>query len=301
VHIAAIDAGRAQEIGLFVPLLEVPVGYYDALLQGYAFDGVQYGIPWNTSLPALYANADLLAEAGIAELPATFAAFTEACERLNTGCATWPIDAWVIQNWTGGTALDSPTFINFATWWAEMSANGHYVSNRRLADWDDALTRFLNGEAAFLVASTADEQAIRQRASFAVQSGPLPDATGGFIPQGGSLWMTAGHLPAEQAAAQTLLTWLTNTENGVRWHKGTGFLPTRPLAYNILTEQDWQQTHPALSIAQDMLNSQAYVATANTRETNQILEEGLLRIIGGVSVESEVATMQDRIAQVTGE
>ena len=301
VHVSTIDVERAQDSGLFVPLADIPGGYYDALLQNYSLGGSQYGIPWNTALPVLYANADLLAGAGISELPTSLAAFTQACQSLSGGCATWPIDAWLIRNWTDGVPLESPVFSNFAAWWAEMNASGYYVSNRRLADWDDALNRFVNGEVAFLIASTADTQHIRQQTNFAIQNGPLPGAPGNFTPIGGSLWIMAGHSPEEQAAAQTLLIWLTNTENAVRWHKGTGFLPTRPQAYDVLTEQAWPQAHPALAVAEDMLVNQQNIAVVDRREVSQILEEGLLRIIGGTAVDREVSNMIDRITRATGE
>lgn len=61
----------------------VPEGVYtDAALQSCQVDGVQYGLPWTTASIGMVANQELLAAAGITELPTTIEEFEAALEAL---------------------------------------------------------------------------------------------------------------------------------------------------------------------------------------------------------------------------
>lgn len=61
----------------------VPEGVYsEAALQSCQVDGVQYGLPWTTASIGMVANQELLAAAGVTELPTTIAEFEAALEAL---------------------------------------------------------------------------------------------------------------------------------------------------------------------------------------------------------------------------
>ena len=70
---------------------------------------------------------------------------------------------------------------------------------------------------------------------------------------GASLWMTKGHPAQELDAAKTFLLWFTNTENMVRWHKGTGYFPVRKSAVDVVEDQHWFKKNPAYRAAFDQL------------------------------------------------
>lgn len=62
---------------------DVPEGVYtDAALASCQVDGVQYGLPWTTASIGMVANQELLAAAGVTELPTTIEEFEAALEAL---------------------------------------------------------------------------------------------------------------------------------------------------------------------------------------------------------------------------
>lgn len=288
VHLADVDSQRALDSGLFAPLT-LDDGYFSTVLQS------DMALPINLSMPMLYANADLLSGA----LPTTRDEISAVCEQLASACITWPIDAWLVENWLNGADFTPENMTAFATWWQELSNNRYYLRPRALADWEDAMNRFVGGEVAMFIGSSEDADTLTKIDEFEVLAAPMPGLENGFVLRGGAVWLTNAGTPEEQQAAQIFLNWLTNTENSVRWHKLTGFLPLRPLAVTVLEEQGWSETSPVYAAAVDLLaNGQNNGQWRGPqREINLIVEESMQRIVQGNNIERTLADMQRRIEQ----
>lgn len=144
----------------------IPEGVYsDAALNACQVSGVQYGIPWTTASIGMVANQELLAAAGVAELPTTIAEFEAALEALKayspdvipyaamTDTAQLKdIIPWV---WTfGGTVIDADgaAVLNDAgsvaavEWYADLLSRGLIAAD---TDRFDARQLFAQGRAGF--------------------------------------------------------------------------------------------------------------------------------------------------------
>jgi sn-glycerol 3-phosphate transport system substrate-binding protein len=293
LHLADVDSQRALDTGYFTPL-EVDNGYFESVQTS------EMAVAINLSLPMLYGNAQLLNSAGITALPTSLEELQTACDSLTAAgatCITWPLDAWLIENWLNGPTFTPEVMTPLATTWQALSNSRAYLRPRALADWEAALTSFLNQEVALLVASSEDVGRLETQASFEWIAGMLPGSQEGFVPRGGALWLTTFGTPEESAAAQTFIQWVTNSENGVRWHKLTGYLPLRPLSVRILEEQAWVDTSPLYALPTMLLAEGQNMSEwrGPQREINLIVEETMHQILQGNNIERTLANMAQRI------
>ena len=110
------------------------------------------------------------------------------------------------------------------------------------------------------------------------------------------MWLSAGHPDEEMRAAADFMNWFTNTENAVRWHKGTGYFPIRKTAVQVLEWENWFEQNPAYRAAFDQL-----LATKPTKatqgavigafpEVRTIIEQAIEKVLAGeASVDDALA------------
>ena len=97
------------------------------MLGNTTYDGKHYGVPTTMNIVGLFANMDLLKEAGYDEVPGTYEDFIKCCDALKAkniipfGCAgkeTWCVTEYlesVIEKSVGADALND-IFLGRATW-----------------------------------------------------------------------------------------------------------------------------------------------------------------------------------------
>ena len=117
---------------------------------------------------------------------------------------------------------------------------------------------------------------------------------------GASLWLTKGQSAEEAEAAKTFLLWFTNTENEVRWHKGTGYFPVRKSAVTVLEGEKWFERNPAFRAAFDqLLNTRPVRSTQGALlgvfpELRSLIEEAVQKIFAGTSIEEALKAADKR-------
>jgi sn-glycerol 3-phosphate transport system substrate-binding protein len=308
--------------------------FIPAFASYYSFDGEFYSFPFNSSNAILYYNADMLEAAGVT-MPDPWAGedlsfewmLDVACPAIVDGgvaesCITWPLHTWFFEQWlaeqgapmvnndNGRAAraddalLDSQAALNIFSWWNDMYQNGYYVYSGTYEDWAGSRTIFNSGQSAMLISSTSD---VTQAQNWAVEGGftlgtaalPIPAGTerNGAIVGGASLWLTADHPQEELDAALEFALWISNTENAVRWHKGTGYFPIRLSAVDVLEVENWFERNPAYREAfNQLLETKVNTATAGAvmgafPEVRTIVEEAAESMfVQGVSPEDALAT-----------
>ncbi|SFU94601.1 ABC transporter substrate-binding protein [Butyrivibrio sp. INlla21] len=99
----------------------------EVMLGNTTYDGKHYGVPLTMNIVGLFANMDLLKEAGYDEIPGTYEEFIKCCDALKAkgiipfGCAgkeTWCVTEYlesVIEKSAGADALND-IFLGRATW-----------------------------------------------------------------------------------------------------------------------------------------------------------------------------------------
>ena len=249
--------------------------FVPAVYAYYAIDDQLYSMPWNTSAPLLFANMDILVEAGIAEslddlaaIPATWQELEAACAVIlaETGaqCAYWRVHTWwyenamaqageyMINNENGRAGrsdevlLASEAGIELMTWWRDMLDRGYFV-NYGPNPGDAPNTDFATGRLAFSASTSSG--GVRALNNVLGENGYTLGT--GFLPHngereyysigigGGTIYLSAGLDPAVEEAALTFLAFNVLPENDAGYHLNFGYIPVRSSTEAVLLEGDW--------------------------------------------------------------
>jgi len=291
IHTAVEGMTEVNDLPLNLGDIFPPVGAY------YQVDGEYYSMPWNTSTPIIYANMDLLVEAGLATdvddwdaIPETWEEVTAACEAIvaNTeaDCITWGFgDSWLFEQTMGqmgellvnnengraGRAtehvLNSDNAVAYLEWWSNLADNGYFV---KYASGDDTNAAWAGSQLAFQMGSSAgarSRKAVADESGFTVGGGRMPynqdvPYVGNLI-GGATIYLTDGLAPEVEEGALTFLAFLLTPENAARWHQETGYVPINQSGYDFLAEQGWFEENPLFAIANEQF-AQVTVTPAST-------------------------------------
>ncbi|NNN06169.1 MAG: ABC transporter substrate-binding protein [Elusimicrobia bacterium] len=278
----------------------------------YEIGGRLYSLPFASSGPILYYNADAFAAAAIKSAPRTFAQLRDDARRLTdparrlTG-VTWPLHSWFFEELIArqgalladhengradrATSVDlvSPAARAAVALWAGMVQDGSFANVGR--GWDPAEQNFLSGRSAMLLTSTSDVFEIQKKASFRVRTAPLPgdgsNVPGGTIVGGNSLWILKDKPADERAAAYRFLKFMASKESQRAWHVGTGYFPIRADVIANLEKEGFYARNPAAKTAIDQLRAAADVPAARGAllgtfaQTREYIESALELILAG--------------------
>src|SRR5581483_587029 len=295
VQMFEIATQRNRDLGLFKPIAEalgdkkeingLPVDFSDiigVITNYYTLDGKWTSMPWNTSTPITYANADMLKAVGVDKVPATWQDLEATCAKLMEkkadlkldGCFAFPNHGWFMEQWIasqGGlfanneighkapateTLLDSEPAIATAAWIQDMYNKKYLIYTGKQRDWDGVEAAFTSGKIAFVISSSGDAGSVVEAAK-----GNKINVVGGRMPYNGkvgwkgnliggaSLWLVKDLDPKVEEGALTWMVFLTNTKNAADWHKISGYVPIRNSAAKLLEEQGWFKENPVFAVA----------------------------------------------------
>ncbi|NIA10863.1 MAG: extracellular solute-binding protein [Nitrospiraceae bacterium] len=312
-----------------------PDDYIEGVTNYYKIGGKFNSIPWNSSTPILFYNKDIFRKAGLDpnKPPRTFEEMLAVSKQIvDSGAVkhavTWPLHSWFFEEWMGNMGADlfnngngrdarateslltSDGAKTILTWWKEMADKGYWTYSGKVEDWDGSHALFLSGQVAMEVGSTSNVTRYENTAAengFELGTGYLPyPATSvagkklsgpvGVIVGGASLWITKDHPAAQLQAAKDFVIWLTNPENTIRWHKGTGYFPIRKSAVDVLKVENWFELNPAYKAAFDQLmNTKSVRSTQGGLigafpQVRTIIEQAVEKVIAGkASVDDALA------------
>ena len=337
VQLFEVGSQLAVDSGIFKPIGEVggidESAYIEPVINYYTIQGEVNSIPFNSSSPILYANQQLMEQAGLdaEDLPATFGEVLDACQAiddagLDANCITFPLHGWFFEQWmseqnallanngNGRDAratemlLDSEAGLRIGQFMADLAEQRWYSYTGTFEDWSGSEAIFGNQEAVFFITSTADAGNITRAAAevgFDVRTGllPIPDGVerNGVVIGGASVWLTDGHPQQDLEVARDFVLYMTNAENMATWHKLTGYYPVVNEAVDILEAEGWFEAEPNFAVAfEQLLETNANQASAGAllgifAEVRTIVEEALQRIYNGS------ATVEDAMRQANEE
>jgi len=294
----------------------------------YSIDNKLYSMPFNSSMPLLYLNADAFRQAGLdpAKPPRTLAEIADYAKKLTVKDASgqtvrygfgaaiygWFLEQLIAQSGTeycnqgnGRQAkatkvlFDSPQAVAVAQWWAQLVKDGYAVNTGRKTD--DAQAAFKSGRVAMHLESTGVLRSYTDAAKFPVAAAPFPKVTaadtGGPIIGGASLWIDGpGHSAAEQRAAWEFVKFLSTPAAQAEWHTGTGYCPVNAKALEEPVDKAWTAKYPQFQTAVDQLHStQPSVASAGCilgvmPQARKASEDGLEKAILGQATPQQAMT-----------
>ena len=284
----AVD-GRTEINGVPVRLDEIvgPAATF------YQLDDEYYELPWNASTPILFANMDLLVEAGLAEdvddvdaIPGTWAGVTEACavivEKLDdVDCILFGAGGWYFENalamqgafsannenGRGGGCVTEVVFnsdagVAYQNWNNSLEDAGYWVDYGR----SEYNITWANSKLVLHMTSSAAARGrveIGEGNGFTVGAGRMPYNQDvpyvGNTVGGGMILLTDGLEPEVEEGALTFLMFLLEPENVANWHKSTGYVPITQSGVEFLEAEGWFEENPTFAVANQQLSNSARV------------------------------------------
>ncbi len=224
-------------------------------------DGVRYGLPFNTSTPVLFYNADALRAK---HLPApsdwkTFEADALALTTRRSKGFIAILDSWIFEAMVtsrGGSLVTADGLPNFAS----PEAVAALEMQRRLVDKRAAIPRnlaeaqfaqldFVRTKGMMVFASIANWPAA-EKYSFAFELGvaPVPHEPDGKVPMGGAeLVVLKGAGEEEARGAFAFWKFLMRPENIVEWINASYYVPLRRSVLPLL--EDFYAENPYRKVA----------------------------------------------------
>jgi sn-glycerol 3-phosphate transport system substrate-binding protein len=273
------DAGESFDKGDYLPAV---ISYYQTP------EGELLSMPFNSSTPVLWYNADALKSAGV-EAPTTWDDVKTVSKALvdnGMECGlSFGWQSWVmLENYSSWHNLEMGTKENgFAGFDTEFTFNTDKVA-ARLDDVaamskdnlfkyggrrGDSLPLFTNGECGMWMNSSAYYGSIKSQAEFDFGQTMLPldtavaDAPQNSIIGGATLWALAGHESEEYKGLAQFMTYLSSAEVQSWWHQETGYVPITTAAWELSKEQGFYDSNPGTDTAIKQLSLNT--PTANSR------------------------------------
>ncbi len=195
---AFVDSGRAQPLDWCLESSpELLAELNDDLLGGFRVDGTLYGMPWYTTLPALYMNVDLFWEAGLdpanppltwTELEAAAAAVT-ATGPDRSGVLMYMPNTYLFEAQlesvggamvaNGQAAVDSPESVRVMEFMSGLIEKGYMPAVAPANFWNEFGVRFKSGDLGMLIFPSSTYPFLTGGIDFEVQLAPMPYGDGG--------------------------------------------------------------------------------------------------------------------------
>ncbi|MGA8117459.1 MAG: ABC transporter substrate-binding protein [Actinocatenispora sp.] len=285
----------------------------------YRFDGKQWSMPFNTSMPLLYINVDLFKKAGLDpskppknldEIEADAKKIKKAAKSSKVTGFNAAIYGWFLEqllatngdqycdkdNGRSGLAskalFDSADSVKVAQWWTRMVNEKAATNTGRTTD--AAQQAFKSGTVGMTLESTGELRDFidASKGKFTVAAAPFPRLTGdgssngGTIIGGASLWVNGvGHTDAEKRASWEFIKFASSPTIQAKWHTGTGYFPVNKAALDEPIDKAWVKQLPQFTVAVNQLHStQPSTATAGCAmgvmpQSRQAAEEALEKTI----------------------
>jgi multiple sugar transport system substrate-binding protein/raffinose/stachyose/melibiose transport system substrate-binding protein len=140
------------------------------------YNGKRYLVPFNYHYAGMFYNTQVLADAGVADMPTTWDGFMALCETLKANGVTpialgsknrWPAQFWFdylllgtagpdyrASLMNGSAAYDDAEVKAAMAMWKELADKGYFAANANADSWTDASDRVARGEAAMTLMGT---------------------------------------------------------------------------------------------------------------------------------------------------
>ncbi|MCF8077620.1 MAG: ABC transporter substrate-binding protein [Desulfotignum sp.] len=253
--------------------------FYPALMANSRTGGKTWSIPFQRSTIVMYYNKDAFRKAGLdpEKPPATWEELVEMGEQLtlrdadgkvtqwgleipSTGYPYWMFGALasqnnqVLMNQAGNqTYFNNPDVVGALRFWLDLGKT-HQIMPEGTIEWSTLRTDFLEQKTAIMWHSTGNLTAVKDNATFGFGVAMLPAKKQRGTPTGGgNFYIFKQTTPQERKAALTLVKWMTQPDRTAQWSIGTGYLGTRPDAYETDLLKTYVKDFPAAAVARDQL------------------------------------------------
>ena len=275
--------------------------FYPAFLKNGEIGGHTWGVPFQRSTIVLFWNKAAFKEAGVdpEHPPETWVEHAEFAQRLTkrngdavarwgvqipaTGFAYWLFQALATE--AGGTLANadgtktdfaSPACVEALRYWIELAVK-YRAHPPGVVDWGTTPRDFLEQKVAMIWTTTGNLSNIRANAKFPFGVAMLPAGKRRGSPTGGGnfyLFKTAS--PQQRDASLRFLRWISSPERSAQWGIDTGYVATRPDAWDTAAMKQYVAGFPAAAVARDQLQyAVAELSTHDNQHVTQVLDDQL--------------------------
>ena len=293
--------------------------FYPALMENGMTQGKVWGIPFQRSTIVMYYNKDAFRDAGLdpGKPPATWGELVSMGKKLvkksggqtmrwgamipSTGYPYWMFGALtkqngqVLMNADGNkTYFDAPATVEALQFWHDLG-NKHGVMPSGTIEWGTLRKSFLEGKTAIMWHSTGNLTVVKKRAKFDFGVAMLPASKGRGTPTGGgNFYIFKKSSPAERKAAMKLIRFLTQPQRTAEWSMKTGYIGTRPDAYETDALKKYVASFPPAAVARDQLKfATAELSTYQTGRVRKLLDDAIqAALVGTKSPQNALSSAQ---------
>ena len=276
-------------------------GFYDGFMMNSRDGETTYGIPWQRSTIVLYYNKDAFEAAGLdpEQPPTTWDELYEDAQKLtitengqttqygiqipSDGYAYWMLQTFCVQqdgfnlmNDTGTeTYYDDDRTATGLKFWKSLSEDGSQPSG--IVALATTPSDFLEGKTAMMYHTTGNLTNVKNNATFDFGVAMLPENESFGSPTGGgNFYIFKGVSEERQQAAFDFIKWMTDDERVAQWSIDTGYVATRPSAYETDRMKKYAEEFPYCLVARDQLEyGYAELSTYNQAEVQKAIDDAI--------------------------
>jgi sn-glycerol 3-phosphate transport system substrate-binding protein len=291
-------------------------GFYNGFMENSRTGGKTYGIPWQRSTIILYYNRDAFSQAGLdPDAPTTtWDELRDMAKKLTVKSGSTvtrygiqiPSDKagyayWMLQTFCNqqngfnlmndaGTEVyfDDPRTIRGLEFWRALSGDGSQPEG--IIAWSTTPTDFLEQKTAMIYHTTGNLTNIRKNAKFSFGTAMLPARDSRGSPTGGGNFYLFKGVPEDQTkAAFKFIQWMTGSpERVAQWSIDTGYVATRPDAYETAILKDYTRQFPQALVARDQLDfAKAEFSVYDQGRVQDILDTAIEAVMTGQRTASD--------------
>ncbi|GGI81575.1 glycerol-3-phosphate ABC transporter substrate-binding protein [Legionella impletisoli] len=288
-----------QEHGLSLP----KESFFPAVLAYYSVNGRLVAMPFNTSVPVMFYNAEALAKVGYTpqNFPKTWDEFETMAVKLKSlgyPCVyTSANPAWILIE--SFSALHGLPLIDPLKSKAQYNNKSTIQFLERLRRWqnehyfeyggrtDDSSVLFTSGRCPVYSQSSGGYNSLAELVSFPVGMAMMPmdnrisQNRHPNVSGGAAVWVIEGHSNLIYKGVAKYLAFLSRPEVQLQWHQNTGYLPLGITGiYESLQEK---MSAPTLQLAKkELLNREDIVEAKMQNQLRVINDEALEAIFSGI-------------------
>jgi len=282
--------------------------FYPALMENSRYVGKTWSIPFQRSTIVMYYNKDAFRKAGLNPdaPPATWDELVDMGKKLvvkdssgkviqwgleipSSGYPYWMFQALCYQN---GEVLmnnkgnkvyfNKPGVVQALQFWKDLSYK-YGIMPKGTIEWGTLREDFLKQKTAIMWHSTGNLTAVKKNASFDFGVAMLPAKKQRGTPTGGgNFYIFKKSSPKERKAALKFIKWMTQPVRVAQWSIGTGYMGTRPDAYETDELKNYVKSFPTAAIARDQLKyATAELSVHENDRVYKILDDAIQAALTG--------------------
>ena len=282
--------------------------FYPAFMENSQSGGHTWGIPFQRSTIVQYWNKDAFKAAGLdpETAPKTWDEMVATAKKLTKHDASGTVTQWGLEIPSSGfpywlfqalatengailanpegtkVAYNDPKVVEAANFFADLSRKDE-VMPKGIIEWGTTPKDFFEGKTAMMWTTTGNLTNVKANAKFAFGVAPLPSkARGGSPTGGGNIYIFKTDDKAKIAAALEFARFLSSPELAADWGIATGYVATRPDAWETAAMKKYVAQFPAAAVARDQLkDAVAELSTHDNQRVTKALNDALQAVLTG--------------------